>query len=102
MSLTVTVAAVATTGPESDPVCISTAMVSDPSVVASLARVNEKLAVLLLMVTEPELAPPVKSAATVVPELVQYNTVPLGTLEVLTVNVTADPSLTDVTLANAE
>lgn len=102
VSFTVTVAAVATTVPDVDVVRMLMMMFSDPSVVTSLARVNEKLAVLLLIVTEPELTPLVKSDAVVVPELVQYSTVPSGTLVVFTVNVTADPSLTDVVLGVTE
>ena len=56
--------------------------------------------VLLFIVNEPFKATSLKSEADIVPdtcEVVQYNIVPFGTPVVVTVKVTVDPSLTDVT-----
>jgi hypothetical protein len=53
-----------------------------------------------LMTTVPLLALSLKSAAVVVPELVQYKVVPLETLVVVTVYVTLSPSLIDATLGD--
>jgi len=60
---------------------------------------------LLVIVKEPEVAPPEKSEALMVPETVfkvQYNVVPLTTLVVLIVKVTDEPSLTDAVEGDIE
>lgn len=72
-------------------------MVSPPSVNLSSLRVNEKLPVSPDMEIEPSLTLAVKSPATVLPELVQYS-VPLPNPVVVTVQVTAEPSLRFVVL----
>jgi hypothetical protein len=48
---------------------------------------------LLVIVKLPLLAPPLKSVPSVVPPLVQYKVVLLGTLVVVTLNVTELPSV---------
>jgi hypothetical protein len=56
-------------------------------------------------VKEPEVAPPVKSNALMVPETVfkvQYKVVPSRTFTVLTVKVTDEPSLSDVVEGDIE
>jgi hypothetical protein len=78
VSDTVTVVAVATTGPLVLPVLTSIIIVSDPSVVKSSESVKTIVPILLVIVKEPELAALVKSPALVVPLLVQYSVVPLG------------------------
>jgi hypothetical protein len=92
----VTVLAVATIVPEVDPVRTLNIIVSEPSVVKSELIFSTTLAVFALIVNAPLLTPSLKSGAVVVPELVQYNVVPLLTFDVLIVNVTEPPSFTDV------
>ena len=74
------------------PVRILRAIFSVPSVRASALIGILILPVLLLIVKLPELAAMVKSELPAVPELVQYRTVLLGTLVVVTVNNTLCPS----------
>ena len=71
VSLTVTVAAVATIGPAILPVRRLRIIVCVPSVIPSFANVLTIVPVLELIVTDQLFAPPEKSAPVVVPELVQ-------------------------------
>jgi hypothetical protein len=74
VSLTVTVDDVAMIGPAVEPVRIWMMMVSEPSFIdPSLVKVRLKLPAPDVSAKLPELAAPVKSAATVVPLLVQYS-----------------------------
>jgi hypothetical protein len=95
-SLTVSEAEFARIVPVLLPERILRTIVSEPSVVRSEARVLLIVAVLLVMVNEPELFPSEKSAPFVVPEFVQYRVVPSEVFAV-TVYVTLRPSLIDVT-----
>jgi hypothetical protein len=71
--------------PEIEPSRTCSTIVSTPSVETSLVKVLVTVPVPLVITNEPELAESKKSSATVVPELVQYKVVPLGTCVVLTV-----------------
>jgi hypothetical protein len=73
-------------------------IVSDVSVVTSLFRVRLKVPELPVILKDPEFTPPEKSAAAVVPELVQYKVVPSATLVVVMVHVTVDPSFAEAAL----
>ena len=98
VSLTVTVELVATIVPEVDPVLTCSWKLSDPSVVPSFANVSATDPEPLLILKEPVTAAPVKSDVLIVPETVfkdQYKVVPSETLEVVTVNVTLEPSFTE-------
>ena len=72
---------------------------SVPSVTRSLASVLVIVAELLLIDIEPEFRLSLKSAAAVLPELVQYSDVPLAIDVVLTVKRTLAPSSTEDVLA---
>jgi hypothetical protein len=76
--------------------------VSLPSVVKSLDILLVTEPVPLLIINEPLFVLSTKSEDVDVPELVQYNVVPLGTLVVVTVNVTEEPSLSDEVDGDAE
>jgi len=91
VSAIVTVAEVATTGPEVEPVLSEIVNVSVPSVVASLVIVLTIVPALLVTATDPEVTPSVKSGVPTVPAVVQYK-VADPTLVVVTVNVTLYPS----------
>lgn len=96
VSLTVIVELVATTGPEVEPVLICKLNNSAPSVVVSFRKVLI-IVVELFVVKNDELeSRSVKSVFDTLPPVVQYNVVEFGTLVVVNVNVTEDPSLTDV------
>jgi hypothetical protein len=95
VSLTVTVGDVATIVPLVEPVRNRITIVSAPSDVTSLVNVRVKDPELFVIVIEPELSPPLKSAPVVVPLFVQYN-VPEPKFVVVIGNVTVPPSLTDV------
>jgi hypothetical protein len=92
-SATFTVVAVATMGPEVEPVRTWNMMVSVPSTPALFKVVIDTEPALLVIVKLPLLAPPLKSVPSVVPPLVQYKVVLLGTLVVVTLNVTELPSV---------
>ena len=87
MSRIVTEDAVATTGPDVEPVRNCMISVSLPSVMPSLATTRVMSPVLLLIATDPEFTLSLKSAATLVPLFVQYS-VPVPKFVVVTVNVT--------------
>jgi hypothetical protein len=72
--------------------------VSLPSVNRSRYSVRTTVAVLPVIVTEPELRPSVKSGAVVVPVVSQYSIVPSVTYCVVIVKVTALPSFSEVGL----
>jgi hypothetical protein len=99
---TLTVADVATMGPDVLPVRTSNIMVSVPSSVSSCPNVRLTEPVLLLIVKLPEFTAAVKSLKLVVPELVQYRVVPLAMLVVVIVQVTEFGSDTLVVLGLTE
>jgi hypothetical protein len=74
--------------PVVEPVLTLNITVSEPSVVKSSDNVSVTLAVFADILKDPLFIFSTKSEALLVPELVQYNVVPLATLEVLIVNTT--------------
>lgn len=108
MSFIVIVALVATIVPDVDPVLSLDLNVSAPSVVASFASVTANEPELFVIVTDPPdvtaFAGDEKSVLFTVPETasnVQYN-VPEPNPDVVIVNVTDDPSFTEVVLGEIE
>ena len=85
MSLIVTVSAVATGTPVSDPVNNCKITVSVPSVIVSERICLVIVPVSAVIVTVPELFPSTKSCDVEDPKFFQYNTVPFMMLSVLTV-----------------
>ena len=101
----VTVELVATIVPEVDPVLTCSWKLSDPSVVVSFANVSTTDPALLVIIKFPVTAAPVKSDVLIVPETVfkdQYKVVASGTLAVVTVNVTLEPSFTEAVDGDTE
>ena len=99
--MTVIVGVVVTAVPEVEPVLIVILKFSVPSVPGpSATNTLEKVAIPALVVPTPTMLNDpvrllsVKSAATVVPEVLKYSVVPDAIPDVLTVNSTDDPSFT--------